>query len=321
MKKKDTNAKEEKIKIKKRKDKKSSTVEVKVIDAFKFDVDNLTQSRKTETKLFAFQLENIGINNPIVIVNNENDASKIKSKIGTCEYQFRKGVGYVGEVFRLVYCGAEQRKNEKDETYTVYKFCGFKKDNRKLVPSTSKTLELNYDELKYIYPLVLAKDLKNKFEWSKNYIIFPYEEGKRQPVDEETLKKEAPNLYKYLLSKRDDIERQSSYNRRIQRTNEFYGLIRVGMYTYGDYFVAIRDNTKIVANVVKKIKTDWGIEKIPIFDGHVSYVKAKCEKEAKFIARIINSKDVRFVLSNLYDVRSIGSRLPIKIPKYTGCDE
>ncbi|MEM3541486.1 MAG: hypothetical protein QXF86_04740 [Candidatus Bilamarchaeaceae archaeon] len=72
MKKKDTNAKEEKMKIKKRKDKQSSTVEVKVIDAFKFDVDDLTQSRKTETKLFAFQLENIGINNPIVIVNNEN---------------------------------------------------------------------------------------------------------------------------------------------------------------------------------------------------------------------------------------------------------
>jgi len=126
-------------------------------------------------------------------------------------------------------------------------------------------LVLDRRELKYIYPLVLSPDITDDgLSWSENYIIFPYEYGNKQPVEEEKLKKEAPNLYNYLNSHKKDIMRQSQYNKRIQNVKEFYGVIRVGLYTYSKFFVAIRDNTKLVACLVEWIKTHWG-EKEPYF--------------------------------------------------------
>jgi len=164
-----------------------------------------------------------GTNNPIVILDDIT-IDDLKSLIGNMEYKFRKGVGYKGEYYRLKF---------KETSNGRYIFYRHKKDKNRLKVDENSTLVLNAEDLKYIYPLVLAPDLKdNGIQWSENYIIFPYEYGEKQPISQDRLKETAPNLYDYLFAVKEPLEKQSQYNKRIQNTNEFYGVIRVGKYTY-----------------------------------------------------------------------------------------
>jgi hypothetical protein len=246
-------------------------------------------------------------NNPIVILDDIS-IDDLKNLIGKMEYKFRKGVGYKGEYYRLKF------KETNNGRYIFYRH---KKVKNRLKVDENSTLVLNKEDLKYIYPLVLAPDLRdNGMHWSKNYIIFPYEYGEKQPVSQDRLKETAPKLYEYLFSIKEQLTQQSQYNKRIQNTNEFYGVIRVGKYTYSDIFVAIRDNTKLSPCMVSKIKTHWGEYRNPIFDNHVSYTGVESAEEAKYLIYKLKDEKVTKVISKLFDARSIGTRLPLNIPKY-----
>jgi hypothetical protein len=246
-------------------------------------------------------------NNPIVILDDIT-IDDLKNLIGKMEYKFRKGVGYKGEYYRLKF------KETIDGRYIFYRH---KKVKNRLKVDENSTLVLNVEDLKYIYPLVLAPDLRdNGIQWSENYIIFPYEYGERQPVPQDKLQETAPNLYEYLFSVKEQLTQQSQYNKRIQNTNEFYGVIRVGEYTYSDIFVAIRDNTKLSPCMVGKIQTHWGEYKNPIFDNHVSYTGVESVEEAEYLINKLKDEKVTKVINKLFDVRSIGTRLPLNIPKY-----
>lgn len=243
---------------------------------------------------------------------NEEDMKTLEKYVGKSKLNFRKGIGYKGAIQRLYF-----KKMEKN--FAIFNL--YKKSNRKLVVSEN-ILKVPRKELKYIYPLVLSPDITNKgLRWGKNYIIFPYKYGELQPIKEDKFKQEAPTLYNYLQAHRTELLAESSYNQRIQKKGEFYGVIRVGKYSYNNCFVAIRDNTKLIACVVRKIETDWGKKKNPIFDNHISYIsynvnnKKLTYKRAKTIANALNSKLVRQFIEGFFDARSIGSRLPIMIEK------
>ncbi|MEM4367627.1 MAG: hypothetical protein QXO21_01210 [Candidatus Anstonellales archaeon] len=267
---------------------------------------NYNRGTKRITKRRTKMAVNRIANNPMIIGRNMEELSEYLSLIGECQYVFRKGVGYVGEVYMLKYGGKHKDK---------YTFFLFEKQNKRLKESY-RSLELEEKELEFIYPLVRAPDLTNKgFVWSKHYIIFPYYPNSKEPISEEEFERIAPNLYKHLFRHKDKIQKQSSYNDRIQKRKEFYSLIRVGEYTYGKHFVALRDNTRINACYVGLIDTDWGIKKQPIFDGHVSYVRVSSKKEAKYIVDILRNPKVEELINILHDNRSISLRLPIKIAK------
>lgn len=246
-------------------------------------------------------------NNPIVILEDIS-IDDLKKLIGKMEYKFRKGIGYKGEYYRLKF------KEMYDEKYIFYRY---KKVKNKLKVDEYSTLILSVKDLEYIYPLVLAPDLKNDgMEWSENYIIFPYEYGEKQPVSQDKLKKTSPNLYNYIFSIRESLTQQSQYNKRIQNTNEFYGAIRVGEYTYSNLFVAVRDNTKLSPCMVGTIKTHWGEDKNPIFDNHISYVRVESIEEAEYLINKLKDEKIKKIVSKIFDARSIGTRLPFNIPKY-----
>ncbi|MFP3257152.1 MAG: hypothetical protein RXO36_05085 [Candidatus Nanopusillus acidilobi] len=152
--------------------------------------------------------------------------------------------------------------------------------------------------------------------WSENYIIFPYEYGEKQPIPQYRLKETASNLYDYIFSFREQLSKQSQYNKRIQNTTEFYGVIRVGKYTYSDIFVAMRDNTKLSPCMVGKIKTHWEEYKNPIFDNHISYVAVDSIEEAEYLISKLKDNKIEKIINKLFDARSIGSRLPLNISKY-----
>jgi len=284
--------------------------EVKNIDIIEFEFDY--ESNKVEeldTKKTCIQL-NLKNQNPIVILDISQE--EFMKHIGKCEYQFRKGIGIKGEVQRLKFI---EKIDDK-----ISLFHSYEKRGKFLYINENKKIEL---ETKFIYPYVLSPHLTNKgLKWDedKTYVLFPYIEGEKQPISRDKLQKEAPLLLNYLKQNRDKLIKQSSYNQRVQNTQEFYGVIRVGLYTYSDCFVAIRDNTRLSPCMVKKLKTDWGEEKIPLFDGHISYISQrpdskfiKCE-EAKYIWKKL--KESEHIVLKIFNSRSISSKLPVKLPVY-----
>lgn len=273
-----------------------------------FSFNEKSNEISLEKRLKAIQVL-LPMNNPIIVMD-EISKEDLEKCLGECEYRFRKGVGYKGEIFRL--------KLKEIKSNGEVSFYGFKKEGKKLKEDKSKVLTLNVNELKYIYPLVLSPEITDDgLKWERNYIIFPYEEGEKQPISKDKFKQEAPNLYNYLTAHQSElVNNQSKYNKRIQNVREFYGLIRVGKYSYSKYFVAIRDNTKLASCMVGWIKTEWGEEKNPIFDNHVSYVSLENEEEAKYLLNKLREPKLKTLIKILFDTRSIGSRLPFNIPKY-----
>ncbi len=250
-------------------------------------------------------------------IKNNYDTKKLAlllKNLGISKFHFRKGVGYKGIVQRLKF--AEFKKNEKKVI-----FYRMKKEGRRFTIDKNNTLILPMKELKYIYPLILSPEIKeDKVSWNHNYIIYPYEFGEKKPISEEKFKKEAPVLFNYLKAHKEELLNQSSYNSRIQNNKEFYSLIRIGEYTYSSIYLIMRDNTKVISQIIKYIQTDWGEKKIPIFDNHISYLsrinnREITEKEAKKIKEVLSWKETKAIIEGIFDSRSISSRIPIKIER------
>lgn len=68
-------------------------------------------------------------------------------------------------------------------------------------------------EEKMLQPFLKGKDIdKYKLKWAKNYVIYPYnDQGKVVPESE--LKIKFPNLYKYLLSKKQDLSGRAYFDK------------------------------------------------------------------------------------------------------------
>ncbi|TXL02507.1 hypothetical protein BMR09_16755 [Methylococcaceae bacterium CS3] len=154
---------------------------------------------------------------------------------------------------------------------------------------------------------------------------FPYEFGSRKPLVISELTKESPLLAKYFTKNKSVLEQQTDYNDRIIGKNnlsEFYALARVGVYSYGEYFVCFRDNTKWQAAVVSNIETPWGESKRPVFQNHAVSISQRedgsyiTESEAHFICSIINAPIVKEYMEKSSDSRSFKIRPPINIPVY-----
>lgn len=265
-----------------------------------------------ENAKYAIQLKT-DINNNFLIADNIKEANHLKSLIGKCEYQFRKGVS-IEYPMRLKFVKIST-KNQKLGVFNPYK-----KEKSRLKVDTSIQITL---ELKYIKPFVTAPMLSDKNQWENDYAICPYESGTKKPICKSKLKIKAPYIYKYL----DDIEHKlgkgSNFNSRVQNYDEPYGILRMGNYVWSDIFVCIRDNTNLCPKIFKTIKTHWKEYVTPLFDNHISYISEVYKdkkhlrfidlKEAQYILKKLLDSDTQTIIKNSQDNRSISSRLPIKI--------
>lgn len=184
-------------------------------------------------------------------------------------------------------------------------------------------------EKDFLHPLVKGRDIE-RFHWSGyNYVVpFPYENFSKIPIPIKKLHEIAPNLAKFLLNNKTVIEKQTEYNERIinNKLAEFYALARVGEYTYAEYSVGYRDNTKWQAVVIGPTNTEWSNFVRPLYQNHAVsitqdvYGNLISEDEAHYICAILNSKIVTSYMMNSSDSRSFKIRIPVKIPKYDPTD-
>jgi hypothetical protein len=237
---------------------------------------------------------------------------------GISEYKGREGIEfYPQELFLLEYLDDME---SADGTIYVKNFQSDKSKHK--VPQRTILMET-----KYLHPLVKGKEIKKFGYDSSNFIVpFPYENMQKIPIalSELSKKENSPLLAKYLMKNKEVITNQTDYNERIINNNkaEFYALARVGTYSYGEYAVAFRDNTKWQACVLGKVETAWGESVKPHFQNHAVTITQDLDEnfisleEAHYICSIMNAPIVYEYMMNSSDSRSFKIRPPFKIPKF-----
>ena len=184
-------------------------------------------------------------------------------------------------------------------------------------------------ETKYLFPLVKGPFIE-PFEYQENDLIvaFPYDEADpHRPLDRTELRERSELLLRYFLKFVAQLSAQTAYSDSIRAEGEFYGLARLGPYSFAKHYVAFRDNTKWSACVVEDREMPWGERKRYLFQNHAV---SMCEDstrsfitqdEAHYVAAILNSEiATKFILASS-DNRSFKIRPPIHIPKYNPKDD
>lgn len=280
--------------------------------------------RLQERTLYAAQV--IPNNTAFTISKSKTELLNFRKIAGMCHYKAREGIEFYPQELLLFRKASEPPATPSEGcTYVT----NIQVDGA-IYKVPTNTVEL---ETKYLFPLVKAVEIK-KFGLGYSGIVvpFPYQETDyRRPLDMNSLEETSPNLLRYYRKYRKMIESQTEFSDKIrgEDAGEFYGLARVGRYSFAKYHVAFRDNTKWCACVVAPKSTFWGEEKIMVFQNHATSIcedavkKKKSEKprfitedEAHYICAILNAPIVEKFILQSSDERSFKIRPPVKIPRY-----
>ncbi|SHH37409.1 hypothetical protein SAMN02745245_01181 [Anaerosphaera aminiphila DSM 21120] len=232
-------------------------------------------------------------------------------------YRGREGVEVYPQellIFETVDQGKEDSKNITVQNVQV-KRSKFKVPQRRY-----------YFENKYLHPLIKGKDIEPFKVTSEFLVPFVYDKNvsTQVAIDELTLRKESPKIFKFFNESKGLFENQSAYSKKLINGEDipYYSLARVGEYSFAPHFVAFRDNTKNVATVVSEIETPWGEYKRPVFQNHAVTISQRPDgkyislNEAHYICAIINSNVVNEFVNMSSDSRSFPINPRYQIPLY-----
>ncbi|MFR2831073.1 MAG: Eco57I restriction-modification methylase domain-containing protein [Finegoldia magna] len=200
--------------------------------------------------------------------------------------------------------------------------------NRSKISIPPQSIKL---ETKYLRPLIKGINITRFHVDSHEYVVpFPYDKDNTQvPIGKIDLNNKSPRLLEYYENNKEYLIRQTNYSDKIigDESAPYYSLARTGPYSHAEWYVIFRDNTKWVAAVTGKIKTDWGDLKIPAFQNHcVSICESPngefiTEDEAHYVCAILNSNIVEDFILSTSDKRTFKIRIPIKIAPYNESNE
>lgn len=241
------------------------------------------------------------------IICNSKEYENIKKVLGENKLKFRSGIG-------LVKGGHYLLKFYKDINDNLAEFIPYETVNRRQRLSNTKIIL----EKAVVYPYIKSENINGSYiSTCDYYCLFPFDSGQKQPMEIKKIRDNYKHFYNYYMSSevQKSINSGSSYNSRIQKTNYDIGIFRVGDYTYSEYFLATRDNTKSEFSKVGKIKTHWNEFKMPLFDGHINYVSRDfddnpiSEDFMERLFKLFNRDGVKKYIKYSSDARSISSRL------------
>lgn len=261
-------------------------------------------------------------NTAYTITHRISDLRALKKIAGEPDYIGREGIEFYPQEL-LLFKIAKNPPTKPKEGYVYVTNAQFKK-SKYTIPED--TIEL---ETKYLFPLVKGTEIqKFKYNYSGLIVPFPYEKADpKKPLSREKLSE--TNLLNYYLKYEDIFKEQTDYSDKIRGLNagEFYGLARVGPYSFAKYYVAFRDNTKWCAVVISPINTFWRRKKRFVFQNHAVSICEDInnhfitEDEAHYICAILNAPIVEKYILQSSDSRSFKIRPPVKIPKYNENDK
>lgn len=246
--------------------------------------------------------------------NNASELKKFEKIAGKCSYIGREGIEFYPQelmIFRF------EENGPKKGTAWLRNIQVNRSKYR--IPEQRVLLET-----KYLFPLVKGPHIKQfDYEDPELYVAFPYDKSApHKPLNQSTLRKEAPLLLSFYNKFKKQLEQQTAYSDSIRGDGEFYGVARTGPYSFNDCYVAYRDNTKWRATVITTKECPWGEEKRYLFQNHAVSI---CERddgqiidedEAFFVAGIFNTEIVEKFIIASSDNRSFKIRAPISVPLF-----
>ena len=253
--------------------------------------------------------------NLFTYINQNYDANEFSNISGECTYIGHEGIEFYPQELMLI------EKSDLPSTDTCTSLINYQNPKSKYkVPKMNVLLETNF-----LHPMIKGIDIQPFHCNEPKYIVaFPYSEKNcRVPIEINELSNVAPKLADYYLKNKKIICSQTNYNEKIiGKKAEFYALARVGAYSFANYYVAFRDNSKWGAAVIENINTLWGGNKRPLFQNHAVSI---CEDdkgnfisldEAHYICAILNAPITTEYVKSSSDSRSFPIRPRIYIPKY-----
>ena len=165
-----------------------------------------------------------------------------------------------------------------------------------------------------LYPLLRGADVQPfRAEPGETLVVLPHDvETGAKPLPPERL---PPATLAYLAGYRGLLERRGSY-REYRAGQPFYGLWRVGPYTFAPWKVVWPELGELRAAVVGTAVTAWGERKLVIPEGKVNLVPCADAAEAHFLCALLNAPDVRRAYARMSSQIGRPSRLPFAIPRY-----
>lgn len=121
-----------------------------------------------------------------------------------------------------------------------------------------------------------------------------------------------PLTLAYLNDHRKLLEARSSY-REYRASEPFYGLWRVGPYTFAPYKVVWPEMGDLRAAVISVATTPWGEEKPLVPEGKVNLIGCDTAAEAHYLCALLNAPPVRRAYQRLTSQIGRPSRLPVAI--------
>ncbi|MFZ2025422.1 MAG: hypothetical protein WAV51_04010 [Microgenomates group bacterium] len=262
----------------------------------------------------AYQLDSQRTGFTLFKENNVNLLKQFIKIIGECAYKARSGVEFTpAEVYFI-----EPQKESSEAGLYIFNNSVFKNSKYKADKNNGIKLETNY-----IRPVIKSPYITSyKILSSNNYCIFPYNDNSCTSVNLTELNANNEYLADYFIKQKNIIQKQSKRSLTISKGTDFYSLSKVGQYTFANHLVTFRDNTKLVAAVVSKIKTPWGETKMPICAKHSPYISMDknnryiTEDEAHYICGILNTALVQEYFKCTFSTRSYSIDFNIKIPLF-----
>lgn len=231
-------------------------------------------------------------------LSDTHDFSKI---MGKSSYEYRTGVEFTPqELYMLTGMGASTDDN-------FYRFA-----NKKFARSKYVVDDIPHGgwdlPTEYIYPIATGPSITPfKCSCTNEFCILPYTARKTAaPVNVTTLMSSNEELFNYLLNHQNLIDSQSEKSKAMHRGDEFYALSKIGPYTFANYIVAARDNTKFCASVITPALTPWGKKKQTICVKHTMLIGRDMQDrfitrdEAYYICGILNSDIIIEYMQNTF---------------------
>ena len=249
-------------------------------------------------------------------ISSEFDFSTI---IGNTDYLYRTGVEFTPqELYMLKAVGDSTLENH-------YRFVSkqFKQSKYKIEDTPIGGWDLPTD---YIYPILTGPQISPfHYKNSEDFCILPYDQNDTSnPVKQNKLMRDYPELHDYLVKHKDIIDKQSEKSKMMHRGDEFYALSKLGAYTFADYIVAARDNTHFSATVVDKKQTPWKTIKQTICVKHTIIISQRkdnsfiTENEAYYISGILNSSIVIAYIESAFKSNGFSlNKSNLYLPKFS----
>jgi methylase of polypeptide subunit release factors len=171
-----------------------------------------------------------------------------------------------------------------------------------------------------VFPLIRGRDvgLWNIGSTDNYYLLVTNDPVTRKGISISKMEKDYPETYKYLNNFRDILVERSGYKKYFQSIDPFYSIYNVDQKLFAPFRLLWSEIGDFNCSITQQIVDPYLGKKIQIPNNKVMYIPFSSEKEAFFVAGVINSPLIRKYITAKKLSTSTSTNLigEMRIPKF-----